>query len=271
MNEKRRGVPLIVFGIIIIVIGIGLWVYGGIIDGNYEMHLESIFSSGHRNSTGTTMTSIGIGAIVIGAILALIGIILYATSGKQILTDNTVNFNQEKAINSDSSFIKTKFTNANGVYSVFFENNGNCIWEQQGKRYKGLYRRSNGNEWIISIDGFGDAFTFKTQGNDLFVVGGPIKEVFYRNIDPKNISTNSENYDYSKEPKEIRTQPIPNPPNTESKTITDNTAGSDTEDPSVYPTNSSDVKECLNCGEKNPLDASVCSKCGGFYFRQNSL
>ena len=69
MKEKRRGVPLIVFGIIVIVIGIGLWVYGGIIDGNYEMHLESIFSSGHRNSTGTTLTSIGIGAIVIGAIL----------------------------------------------------------------------------------------------------------------------------------------------------------------------------------------------------------
>ena len=183
-------------------IGIGLWVYGGIIDGNYEMHLESIFSSGHRNSTGTTLTSIGIGAIVIGAILALIGVILYATSGKKPLEANTVIMNQEN-VNADYSFINSLFSNAHGQYRVIFENNGNCVWEQQGKRYKGLYRQSNTTEWIISIEGYGDSFCFRMQGNDIFVVGGSINETFYRTIDTGNKGFGELDVDYSKKPEVI--------------------------------------------------------------------
>lgn len=269
MKEKRRGVPLIVFGIIVIVIGIGLWVYGGIIDGNYEMHLESIFSSGHRNSTGTTLTSIGIGAIVIGSILALIGIILYATSGKKPLEANIVTMKQENVINADNSFINSMFSNAHGQYCVIFESKGNCIWEQQGKQYKGSYRKLNNVEWIISIEGYGDAFCFRMQGHDIFVVGGSINETFYRTIATGNKGFSGLGIDYSQKTEVFNIQQTPR--DSKAKTNTQPIDKNLNNSPNELFSNKDSVKVCLNCGEQNPADANICSSCGGFYFRQNTL
>ena len=244
--QKRKGVPLIATGIIVIIIGTGLWIGGGVIDGNIEYHLESIFSHGYRNSTGTTMISAGIGIIVIGAIMSLIGIIMYAVSGKSAPA-----LTQEAFFDNSLPLPVTRFVSSNGVYSIDFDNNGGCIWTQQGHHYKAFYRKTDNMKWMISIEGFGDAFSFTKAGDDIFVVGGPVKEKFYRDLGKTQndfLSSGDTGTDYDHQKSHSTASAIPN---------------------SSYLT--SETKQCLNCGAKNRSGANACSRCGGLYFRQSFL
>lgn len=174
MQQQRKGTPLIVIGIIMVVIGIGLMIAGGINDGNYESHLDSILNYGHRNNTGTTMNSIGLGFIIIGGILAVVGIVMYAVSGK-----STDSYFQGQAFINPSFKFNGRFTNMSHTYSVDLNKDGSCVWMQLGMRYSGFYRYTNQNEWTIYLDNFGEAFKFSLKGEDLFVTGGPVNERFF--------------------------------------------------------------------------------------------
>ena len=172
MQQKRKGTPLIIIGIILVVIGVGLIIGGNIIDNDNVGHAKSYYNSGHRNNSGTTMTSIGIGVIIVGIILAIIGIVMYAVSGSRSGANG-------QSLASPTMKFSGRFANLKRTYWVELAKDGTCVWSQQGMQYKGFYRYSGENEWTIYIDGYGEAFRFSIRGEDIMVQGGPVNEVFF--------------------------------------------------------------------------------------------
>lgn len=175
MYQKRKGIPMLVIGIIMVVLGIGMIVAGNIIDSNEVRHLNSYYNSGHRNNTGTILSGFGIAFVVVGAILIILGIVFYVTSG-------TRSNAQGQRLSTPTVQFTGRFANSKGTYWVELEKNGTCIWSQQGKNYKGLYRYTDNNEWTIFINGYGEAFKFSVKGKDIWVTGGPVNEVFYYEV-----------------------------------------------------------------------------------------
>lgn len=172
MQQKRKGIPMIVIGIIMVVVGIGLIVTGNIIDNNEVGHIKSYYNYGHRNDTGTIMSGFGIAFVVVGAILVILGIVFYVSSGSRGGV-------QGQRIAAPAVKFNGRFTNLTHTYWVELEKDGTCIWSQQNKLYEGFYRNTDNNEWTIYIDGFGEAFKFSVKGEDIWVKGGPVNEIFF--------------------------------------------------------------------------------------------
>lgn len=163
MQQKRKGTPLIVWGIILVVVGIGLMIGGSIIGGNVQRNFESFASSGNtKNPASVIMNGVGIACLIIGGILVVMGIVMYVTSGK---TTGISNIGQ--VFTAPVMKFKGVFSNPAKTYSVEFSGNGTCVWTQSGKRYKAKYSMSDANEWTIYIDGFGEAFKFSPRDNGI--------------------------------------------------------------------------------------------------------
>lgn len=174
MQQKRKGTPFIVFGIILMLSGVGFLIGGSCADGNIGSHLDSYFNYGHRDNTGTILSGIGVGCLIIGAAFIVIGIVMYAVSGKNDGTTPQGGMYSKPAV-----IFSGRYTNRTHTYSVELFNDGKCVWEQKGKHYIGRYRISDDNKWTISIDGYGDAFVFSPIEDGIFVMGGPVNEQFY--------------------------------------------------------------------------------------------
>lgn len=168
MLAKRKGISLIIIGVILMIIGVLMMAYASAADNDYEYRIDYFLENGRISQKANTMNSSGIIIIIIGGVLTVVGIVLYATSRNNSVggTANITRF-------------KGSYKNISGNYAVEFQRDGTCVWEQEGKCYKGTYRNTNTNEWAIYFDGFGEAFRFSLMGEDIFVTGGPINERFF--------------------------------------------------------------------------------------------
>ena len=72
--KHRGGNGMIVLGIIIILFGGGLWIYGDNMNNDMNTVMDSFFNSGKTNP-GSSLVNIGIVVMIVGAILVLCGII----------------------------------------------------------------------------------------------------------------------------------------------------------------------------------------------------
>ena len=81
--NKRRGMPCIIVGIVSSALGIILLLVGNYIDNDTSHQLETFWSTGKSDTTGKYLFYGGIALLVAGAILLVLGILLYATSGNK--------------------------------------------------------------------------------------------------------------------------------------------------------------------------------------------
>lgn len=177
MQQKRKGTPLIVCGIILVVVGVGLLIGGNIVSGDMEANFSHILDTGRKNPAGGIMTGIGIGCLIVGGILAVLGIVMYVVSGK------TTGINSSgQTFSAPAVKFNGIFSNPAKTYSVELNGNGTCVWTQSGKRYKGRYGMTDSNEWTIYIDGYGEAFKFSARNNGIHVTGGPVDELFFSEV-----------------------------------------------------------------------------------------
>ena len=93
--NKKRGIPCIVLGIVISVLGVFPIVWGIIIDNSdylYNYQLDNYYSTGTFVNVPKILLIVGAVTIFIGLMLMILGIILYSTSSGR--TQSPANYNQ---------------------------------------------------------------------------------------------------------------------------------------------------------------------------------
>lgn len=85
LEKQRSSNAMIVLGIIVILLGGGLWIYGD----NLNTVIDSFFNAGKTNP-GSTLINIGIVIMIFGAILVLCGIIGKITANNHNKAKNEI-------------------------------------------------------------------------------------------------------------------------------------------------------------------------------------
>lgn len=180
-RRNKAGIPFWPIGGVIAFIGLILTLVGGSIDDDYSRHMEHIFEYGSRDSTGHTMTTIGIFMMILGLLLIAAGFIIFFVGKSPAYPYAPLQPNGMQPSIYGMHPVGV-FQTTDNRYELRINANSTCEVSQDGRKFRGTVVQSQdgSGKWIVSISNYGPAYEFESSGTDLHVKGGPLDCVFYR-------------------------------------------------------------------------------------------